>query len=164
MKTKAALQNQTAMDIPCLMLPMSEHQLLAPTVSIAEIVSYVHPSPVADAPHWLLGQVEWRKQTVPLLSLEALRGEASAALGPRTRIAVFNNTGVSDELPFFAVVTQGIPRLTRVQAAIIQEDTGQAPKPFERMRVELEGEACSIPDVAALEQVILDYRRQGGKI
>lgn len=164
MKAKVAIQNQSAMDIPCLMLPMGAHQLLAPTVAIAEIVSYVRPTPVANAPHWLLGQVEWRKQTLPLLSLEALRGEAESELGQRSRIAVFNNTGVSDELPFFAVVTQGIPRLTRVQAAIIQEDTDHIPRPFERMQVELEGEICSIPDVAAMEQVILDYRREGGKV
>ena len=95
---------------------------------------------------------------------EALRGEAIGDLGPRTRIAVFNNTGVNDDLPFFAVQTQGIPRLSRVLASIIHEVEGAQMKPFERIRVDLEGEICSIPDVGALEQVILDYRRNGGAI
>ncbi|BFM13415.1 chemotaxis protein CheW [Simiduia litorea] len=164
MKAKAAIQNQMAMDIPSLILPMSEHAMLAPTVSIAEIVPYARPELVPDAPDWLLGVFEWRKQKLPLISLEALRGEAVGDIGPRTRIAVFNNTGVNDELPFFAIQTQGIPRLSRVLASIIHEVEGVQIKPFERIRVDLEGEICSIPDVGALEQVILDYRRNGGAI
>ena len=162
MKAKAALEQQ--LDIPSLILPMSEHFMLAPTVSIAEIVSYVRPTPVVDSPHWLLGTVEWRKQPVPLLSLEVLRGESAADIGPRSRIAVFNNTGVSDDLPFFAVPTQGIPRLSRVQESALHEVKNVKLKPFERIRVDLEGEECSIPDVAAMEQVVLDFRRGGGKI
>lgn len=164
MKAKASLEQQPALDIPSLILPMSEHFMLAPTVSIAEIVSYVRPTPVVDGPDWLLGTVEWRKQPVPLLSLEVLRGEAVGDIGPRSRIAVFNNTGVSEDLPFFAVPTQGIPRLSRVQEASIHEVKNATLKPFERLRVDLEGEECSIPDVAAMEQVILDFRRNGGKV
>ena len=152
------------MDIPCLMLPMGEHQMLAPTVSIAEIVSYQKPSATKDAPHWLLGRVEWRKQQLPLLSLDVLRGEMQPELTSRSRLAVFNNTGVSEDLPFFAVVTQGIPRLTRVLEDSLSEITDQRRLPFERMRVQVEGEVCSIPDVAAMEQLILDHRRNGGDI
>lgn len=164
MKAKTAIEHQRALDLPSLILPMGEHYLLAPTVSIAEIISYVRPEPVPDAPEWLLGTVVWRKQNVPLVSLEILRGEALADVGSRSRIAVFNNTGVSDDLPFFAVPTFGIPRLSRVLESVIHEIEDQPIKPFEKMRVELEGEICSIPDVGAMEQVILDYRRNGGKI
>ena len=164
MKAKAAIENQAAMDIPSLIIPMSEHAMLAPTVSIAEIVGYSRPERVEDAPDWLLGIIEWRKQKLPLISLEALRGEAIGDVGQRTRIAVFNNTGVNDDLPFFAIQTQGIPRLSRVLASIIHEVEGVNVRPFERIRVDLEGEICSIPDVGALEQVILDFRRNGGKI
>lgn len=163
MKAKAALE-QRALDIPSLILPMSEHFMLAPTVSIAEIVSYHRPAPVQDSPDWLLGTIEWRKQSVPVVSLEVLRGEAVGDVGQKSRFAVFNNTGVSEDLPFFAVPTYGIPRLSRVQEASIHEVTNVTLKPFERIRVDLEGEICAIPDVAAMEQVILDFRRNGGKI
>lgn len=164
MKAKTAIEHQLAMDIPCLMLPMGQHQMLAPTVSIAEIVSYQTPVPVLDSPDWLVGIVEWRKQKLPLLSLEVLRGEARSDITAKSRVAVFNNTGVSDDLPFFAVVTQGIPRLTRVLEATISEVQDQRPLPFERLRVHVEGEVCSIPDVGAMEQLLLDYRRNGGDI
>lgn len=159
MTARAGLDKQPAMEIPSLILPMSEHLLLAPTVSIAEIVSYSRPQRSGDAPDWLVGSIEWRKQTVPLLSLEILRGEEIGDITPRSRIAIFNNTGVSEELPFFGIITQGIPRLSRVQEVVIQEVEGAALKPFEKMRVELEGELCSLPDVAAMEQVLLDYNR-----
>lgn len=164
MKAKAAIEHQLALEVPCLVVPMSEHRMLAPTVSIAEIISYQAPQPVIDSPDWLMGTALWRKQKIPVLSLEVLRGEARADISSRSRIAVFNNTGVSEDLPFFAVVSQGIPRLARVQESVISAVAGQQTKPFERLQVQLEGELCSIPDVAAMEQLLLDYRRNGGAI
>src|SRR5690606_5362109 len=99
----------------------------------------------------------WRDLSVPLLSFEALNGETRAQASPRARIAVFNSTGVSDDLPFVAILAQGLPRLARVNSEELQkrESTGQ--KPFELMSVSWAGEQAVIPDVSSLEQAMVDF-------
>lgn len=146
--------------VPSLMIPLAGRTLLAPTVSVAEMVPYAAPVPVDHAPDWLLGLFHWREIQVPLLSFEVLSGEGRPELLPQSRIAVFNNTGVSDSLPFIAIPTQGIPRLVRVSEEDISVTEGRSCRTFERLHVTLIGDdEVLIPDVSALEQVYLDWQK-----
>lgn len=144
--------------VPSLMIPLAGRTLLAPTVSVAEMVPYETPEAINEAPDWLLGFFVWRDVKVPLLSFEVLCGETLPTLQPKSRVAVFNNTGVSPELPFIAVPTQGIPKLVRVSEEDISVVEDRGCRTFERMHVSLSGEALLIPDVSALEQVYLDWQ------
>ena len=92
-----------------------------------------------------------------MISLELLNGEPAAELRATSRVAVFNNTGVSHDLPFIAISTDGIPKLSQVGSddLAISERPAQ---PFETMRVILDGEELVIPDVTSLEQVYLNWR------
>ena len=143
--------------LPSLMIPFEGRVLLAPTVTVAEMVTYRRPEPIEQAPDWLLGYFQWRDQQVPLLSFERLCGEELADTRPKSRIAVFNSTGASDDLPFIAVPTTGIPTLSRVTPDSIAELDDIEPKPFETMHVVVNGEVAVIPDVAALEAVYIDW-------
>ncbi len=145
--------------VPSLMIPLAGRTLLAPTVTVAEMVPYAEAAPIADAPDWLLGHFMWRDQKVPLLSFEVLSGEAKPDIQPKSRVAVFNNTGVSDELPFIAVPTQGIPKLVRVGCEDIFALEEKACRAFERLHVALDGDELVIPDISALEQVFLDWSK-----
>lgn len=158
-KPQGSAQQTTPENIPCLMIPLAGRSLLVPTVTVAEMVSYKRPEPVEDSPEWLLGVVEWRNQRVPVLSFEVLNGEANPGVATRSRLAVFNNTGVSEDLPFIAVVSQAIPKLVRVTASDIDE-ADIALEPFDRMWVDVEGEQAVIPDVSALEQLYVDWLAQ----
>jgi len=153
--------NTTVEEVPSLLIPVGGRTLLVPTVSIAEIAPFSHASGEQDAPDWYLGKIQWRDQQVPLLSFEVINGEARPAIHSRCRVAVFNNTGVSEDLPFLALPTQGIPRLARVNAEELSQREA-ATKAFELMHVSLAGENAVIPDVAALERAYLDYRASRG--
>ncbi len=144
--------------VPSLMIPLAGRTLLAPTVSVAEIVPYAPPLPIEHAPAWLLGTFIWRDQQVPLLSFEGLCGDSQPDPHSRSRVVVFNNTGVSEELPFIAIATQGIPKLARVGAEDISAQDAIAPGAYERLWVLLNGEGLLIPDITALEQIYLDWR------
>jgi len=151
-----AIQPDTPEEIPCLMLPLVGRTLLVPTVSIAEMVSYSAPQAIDLAPDWLLGIVEWRNLQVPVLSFEVLNGEANPGTALRSRLAVFNNTGVSDELPFIALPTQAIPKLIRVSGQDISV-SDESNQPFDRMRVDVEDETLVIPDISSLEQAYVEW-------
>lgn len=145
-------------EITSLLIPLQGRVLLVPTVTVAEMAAYNRPEPIANAPAWLLGFYHWREQKVPLLSFEVLNGEPCPAPAAKSRVAVFNNTGISDELPFIAIPTQGIPRLARVTDNEITERDDAANKAFDFMQVNVSGEDAVIPDISALENAYLNWK------
>lgn len=149
-------QLSQADEIPCLLVPVASRTLLLPTVTVAEMAPMVAFTEISDTPAWLLGSYPWRNQWVPLLNYELLNGEAKAGVNPQGRVAVLNNTGVSEALPFIAIVTEGIPRMSRVGTSDIVEDAEAQKRPFDLMHVKVGMEELVIPDVAALEQAYLD--------
>ncbi len=144
--------------VPSLMIPLAGRTLLVPTVTVAEMVPFAQAETVADAPDWLLGDFHWRDLRVPLLSFEVLNGEALPEIQPKSRIAVLNNTGVDEGLPFIAVATQGIPKLVRVSGEDITVNEEESCQSFDRLQATLSGENVVIPDVTALENVYLEWR------
>lgn len=144
-------------EVASLLIPLQGRQLLAPNVTIAEIVPVSQVVPVQGAPAWYLGNCSWREQTIPLLAFEVLNGEDKPGVSSRSRFAVINTTGVNESLPFIAIITQGLPRLARVTEEEITEREDADKKPFELMHVSWAGEEAVIPDVEAMERAFLDY-------
>ena len=159
MNSPQALENQNVTEIPSLLIPLVGRVLLLPTVTVAEMVPFRTPQAEPDSPDWYMGAFIWRDQAVPLLSFEVINGEALPSFNSDCRVAVLNNTGVSDNLPYFAIGTQGIPRLARVSASEINQLESSDKKQFELMHVSIAGEKAVIPDLDALENAYLDFRR-----
>ncbi len=148
--------NDNSQLLPCVMIPMIDRQLLLPNVSIAEVVDYAGSQPDADAPDWLVGRLDWRGLDLPVLSYDAANGgRAVLPQGNRGRIVVLNTIGrYHSELPFMAIVTQGIPsqaRLTEDQIRPIEAETG----PADLMVVDVDGHTAHIPNLEYLESLAL---------
>ncbi|MFL0800213.1 MAG: chemotaxis protein CheW [Agarilytica sp.] len=137
-------------EIPCMLLPMVDHNLLVPTTSIAEMSSVKPLDAIDNAPEWLMGMYNWRGLQVPVVSFEAING-GQTLLNPDGRIAVLNNTGVNQSLQFIAIHTQGIPRMARIADEDISEDEGTERRPFDLMAVKVGMEEFCIPDISAME-------------
>jgi chemosensory pili system protein ChpC len=144
-------------EVASLLIPIQGRQLLAPNVTVAEIVPVSQVVPIQDAPAWYLGNCSWREQTIPLLSFEVMNGEDKPIVTTRSRFAVLNTTGVNESLPFIAILTQGLPRLARVTEEEITEREDADNKSFELMHVSWAGEEAVIPHVEAIERAFLDY-------
>lgn len=144
-------------EVASLLIPIQGRLLLAPNVTVAEIVPVSQVVPVADAPAWYLGNCNWREQTIPLFSFEVMNGEEKPGVASRSRFAVLNTTGLNDSLPFIAILTQGLPRLARVTEEEISEREDSDNKPYELMHVSWAGEEAVIPHVEAMERAFLDY-------
>lgn len=142
-------------DIPCMLLPLLDQTLMVPTVTVAEMGVIKPFTNVNNTPDWFLGFYDWHNMRVPVICLEALNGVASAKFNAKGRIAVLNNTGVSEHMPFIAILTQGIPRMARVEEKDIEEDREKARNNFDVMVVRVESESYSIPDVSAIENAFL---------
>ena len=148
--------NTPARDIRGVMITVGDGRLLLPNASVAEVITYSEPEAVgADTPPWLLGRVRWRGWRLPLLSFAKFAGwdEEEGSYG--AKVAVLKALGGNPKLPFFAVRSQGFPRLVTVPQSALQEahDIKELPLGI-HSRVVLNEETAVVPDMLTLEVMI----------
>ncbi len=141
--------------VPVLMLPSQGKNLLLPNVNVAEFVPVSSLQPVAEGPPWLLGMMDWRGQSIPLISFEKLNGdptqEQNAGSG---QVAILNGISGRAELPFFGIRCYGIPRQARVAKEDLRTDDQAEPGRVELSQVRVAGDAAVIPDLEIIEAQI----------
>lgn len=143
--------------LSCMLIPIKAQTLVVPTVSVAEMAMVAPIFPDNSGPDWFLGFYSWRNGRVPLVSFEKLNGESVAGINPNGRIAVLNSTGVSEDVPFIAIPTQGIQR----DMDIRQEDIlgyNNATQLYEVMHIRVGTEELVIPDVSGIERAYCTYK------
>ncbi|WP_226643467.1 chemotaxis protein CheW [Microbulbifer variabilis] len=152
-----ALPLDVPQEVSSLLLPLQRRQMLVPVESLSEVIAMQVPMAVYDVPEWYLGDLVWREQRLPLLSFDVMRGEALGGSSESARIAVLNSGNPNGDLPYFALVLQGTPRLVRVKPdeLALREHTLN---PGELMHVALSGEEAVIPDLQGLERACIRYR------
>lgn len=140
--------------LPCVIIPMQDRQLLLPNVSIAEVVDFSISEAEAGSQDWLVGWLEWRGVSLPVVSYDAANGKKPVVPGGyRGRVVVLNTIGQShDKMPFLALVTQGIPSQIRIGPDQIREIEG-AKGSADRLLVEVDGDTAVIPDLEYLEKL-----------
>jgi len=134
-----------------------DEELVVPETSIAEMAQVAPIFPDNSGPDWFLGYYSWREGRVPLVSFEKLNGESVAGINPNGQIAVFNNTGESDDVPFIAIPTQGIPRPITVEKDDIL-GFNHASHMYEVMHVRVGVEELVIPDITGMEKAYCAYK------
>ena len=136
-----------------LLLPLSDRYLLLPNVAIAELIDYPRGEPSSDSPPWYLRHISWRERQLPLISFEAACA-SPLLIGERARVVVLNTLGGNPRLKFIAMVVQGIPRSCKLDSQLNFVDVPLSP--LERAAVQVGEHVAKIPDLLALEQLVLD--------
>lgn len=143
-------------EVASLLIPLHEKQLVLPNVTVAEIIPYRAPTAISDHAGWLLGQLEWRNIHIPVLSYEILNGGTNPPLDG-ARLAVVNGTGLNANLSFYAILIQGIPKLTHVTEDDIVIVEAMHSGPYDQMAVSLFDEQAMIPNLEMIENELLRY-------
>lgn len=135
------------------LIQVADARLLLPNATIAEVLSYATPEPLADAPDWLLGRIRWRGWQLPLMSFSRFAGIAEEEGGLGSKVIVLKALGGNARQPYFAMLTQGFPRLVTVTEStlVMLDDGGELPAGV-LARVRLNENDAMVPDLAALEQ------------
>jgi chemosensory pili system protein ChpC len=142
--------------VASLLIPLNDKQLLLPNVTVAEIIPYRAPTVISENASWLLGQLEWRNINIPVFSYEVLSGSEVPSI-KGARLAVVNGTGNNPKLPFYAILIQGIPKLTHVKEDDIVKVEAMHSGPYDQMAVSLFDEQAMIPDLDMIENELLRY-------
>lgn len=146
-------------DIRGVLIQVADTRLLLPNATIAEVLSYADPEPVGDdMPDWLLGRMRWRGWQLPLIAFGRLAGvaEERAALG--TKVVVLKALAGTSRTPYFAMLTQGFPRLVTVSRGglELEDDNVDAMPRGVQARVRLNENEALLPDLEAIEALVAE--------
>lgn len=108
--------NAVVESVRSLWVPLEGGNLLVPNVAIAEVINYQPLDLIQNGPDWLLGSLRWRDHVLPVLSMESLCGLGLPHSERGARISILNSVKGGSALPFYAMVTAGIPRLISADA------------------------------------------------
>ncbi len=146
--------------IRSLLVPLAGCRLLLPSVAVAEVLPAASVEPVAEAPEWLVGMVEWRFISIPLLSFEAVSGSSPPKRRSPCQMAVMHTAGGSGDEDFYGLLMQGIPNLIQVRESELTLLPAKKEAAGVAARVEVCGQLALIPDLDCLEQRVNGFARQ----
>ncbi|MBB5016623.1 chemotaxis protein CheW [Rehaibacterium terrae] len=68
------------------------NEYAVPLPTVREVCAYSTPTPLADAPDWWPGTLDWRRERVPVIDLRRYlhAGEAGAGFGPQSVLIVLD--------------------------------------------------------------------------
>jgi len=148
--------NTPSHDIRGVLIQIAGGRLLLPNATIAEVLSFADPDPVANTPDWLLGRIRWRGWQLPLIAFSRLSGIADEKGGLGSKVIVLKALGGDAKTPYFALLTQGFPRLVTVSEDTVVADGGDddlLPAGVQA-RVMLNEDNALLPDLERVEAMI----------
>jgi chemosensory pili system protein ChpC len=135
------------------LIQVADARLLLPNATIAEVLSYSEPEPVPGAPDWLLGRIRWRGWQLPLIGFSRFTGSGRDQGGLGSKVIVLKALGGDQKHPYFALLTQGFPRLVTVMESALQAiDSDEALPAGVLARVRLNEDEALVPDLTVLEE------------
>jgi chemosensory pili system protein ChpC len=141
--------------IRCVLLTINEDKLMVPNAALVEIVPVRNIINVANKPRWMLGYLDWRGNSVPLVAFETMNGVRMPSLANHdVRAAVFYTVGNNKAIPFMSFLVQGAPQIVNITAVDIVPDPESVSHPAVEKRVMVKGEHVSIVAMEALEDLI----------
>jgi chemosensory pili system protein ChpC len=151
---------EAQVELRSLLIPLAGEPALLPSAVVSEVTGYTQPTPVADAPEWLIGTIPWRQRDLPVISLEAALGNPRPAnFGNRARIIIVYGLKNTEQLPFYGIVAHGIPRAFMASGETVQEAPApESRSPFLREQVMLtQSGPAVIPDMDGLHEALMKY-------
>ena len=155
--SQSITKTNTPDQVDCLLIPLKDKNLLLPNVSVAEIIPFSHLLTTASSVDWILGRIDWRGTPVPVLCYEMLNRQAAPAPNPNARFAIVNGVGAHPQMPFYAVLVQGIPSLVHIRESEIQEVEAMHMGDYDQSAVSIGQDAAMIPNLELVEPALLRH-------
>lgn len=127
--------------------------MLLPHLAVAEVGSYRVPEEQAGTPDWLLGTIDWRGQTIPVISLELLCGDELPANPVYSRLIIVNSVRADSPVRHYAIVAAALPRSVQIDSDIV-DDFESCQLPAIHCRVYIGREQAVIPNLDYLQETL----------
>ena len=136
-------------EIRGIMIPVSDDKkVLLPNAIIAEVVTYKEMDEIEHTPEWLLGSINWRGYHVPVVCYESLIQGEFVENDNQGRVAIIKSLSDDEKLPYFALISNGVPRLQLITQGDLQVHEGEANDSNAiASKVTIQDELTEIPNV-----------------
>ncbi len=145
-------------EIRAVMIPIdTERKVLLPNAMVAEVMSLRNIEKIDDVEPWVMGQISWRGWDLPLIDFAVLTGgEPVDELNKTYNIAVLKCINRPEDMPYFAILSRGIPKLQLVSRGDMQlhEDRSINHNAIASL-VSIHDETADIPNMNYLEWSLL---------
>ena len=136
------------------MIQIAGDSLLLPNAAVSEVTALDRFEPAAEgAPAWLSGWHATAERRIPVLSFEALCGQARPEAHKRARIVIVNPIGRRVGGGGFALLAQGHPHLISINRGTINA-VNLLPGDKDDLvlsRIRMAGQEAVIPDLEQIE-------------
>ena len=142
-------------EVYSLMIPVIDNSILLPNATVAEIIPFGDVDYFSDSgPQWMIGLLNWKNLKVPMISLDILNGAEDPMATKRSRVAIVHTLNKNEQMPYIAIIVQGIPRLTHVTEPAISLIKDAVLGEADKAKVKIGAIEATIPDLDKLEQLI----------
>ena len=109
-------------EIRAVLIPIEEgRKLLLPNAMVAEVLGMRSIDKIDSTEDWLLGTVSWRGWDIPLIDFAILTGaNVKTDVKSSYNLAVLKSINHPQDMPYFAVLSRGIPKLQLVSRGDMQ--------------------------------------------
>jgi len=148
------IAEEIGQDLNCVVLPIGQLGLLVPSVCVAEVLPWRRFRETTGAPSWMIGAMTWRGDSLPVVRFENINGSTDEPSRDCECVAVMNRCRSAHGQEFYAIATDGLPRMVQVsEEDIFPEQThlGVA----ESAAVKLGTEQLRIPNLGYVEDQLL---------
>jgi chemosensory pili system protein ChpC len=138
-----------------MVIPTDQETLLLPTSVMEEVIDFLEPAGIDQAPNWLLGHIDWDDRQVPVFSFTALiNGSDVGEITPRAKIMILKSLNESGRVAYLGVLLGDLPHPVTIKPEDLLE-TGDDKKALGVFkRVSLENEEVIIPDLDRLTHLV----------
>lgn len=141
--------------IQVLIVPLRGQNVVIPQSIVSEVVPVPEVSGNSESEDWMRGDIEWRGQSIPLISLELLCQADNADSFNRTRrVAIIRSVNQLESAEFYAIEVHSIPHPVRLTKLDIQSTDDEVPCDLYQQSVKASGVFARILNFDVLEQKI----------
>jgi len=144
-------------EIKCTILKINGDELLMPSASIAEIMPIKNIINVANKPGWMLGYLDWRGHSVPLISFETMGGVRMPSLATgNVKAAVLFSIGDDSDFPYVSILVSDAPKSINVTKEDLVPNKEEVSHPAIDQKVMMTDGNYSIVNLEKLELIVKD--------
>ena len=135
----------------CVFVHLSGQTWLLPNTAVVDVLAFDHIDFHAGSPDWLLGEIDWQGQSLPVIAAEGLHGGQVPNRTNRARLLVVQTLGDALSSAHYVVVAQGYPQLVNVGERAISERSDTDLPPAALRDVSVGNTPAIIPDLRHIE-------------
>lgn len=146
--------------IRSVLLPLTKEGVLLPHSAMVELLTERDIKPLVDMPEWVLGEVNWNNEAIPLISLEAAFGFRSIEKPKRSRLVIIASLSETNNYKYLAIRTTGVPMLIQLEADVLQQvDSGELNDKYIQFYGMFNHHKVIVPDMGKLEASLQKQER-----